>query len=99
MSTASNPGDFKAEGYVEGLGAADPSVITFTTTVAGHACSDLLARLFGFGHPPPPNQVHQFHAHEIRTPGAASHPRHFCCDDDFVGAGDCAPFLGRAWPS
>jgi hypothetical protein len=88
-----------AEGYVAGLGEPDPSVIAYTTAVAAHAVSDLLARLFRFGDSPPPNQLLQFHNHSTRTPGGAATPGHFCCDPDLIGCGDLPRFLNRGWVS
>lgn len=88
-----------AEGYVAGLGEPDPSVITYTTAVAAHAVADLLARLFGHGDVPPPNQLIQFHNHASRTPGGGGTPGHFCGDPLVVGIGDLPRFLDRGWPT
>lgn len=88
----------EAEGYVVGLGDPDPAVVPYTTAVAAHAVGDLLSRLFGFG-PVPNDQIIQFHAHTIRTPGRRPREGHFCTDPFYVGAGDLDPFLDRPWPS
>ncbi len=88
----------EAEGYVVGLGDPDPSVVPYTTAVAAHAVSDLLNRLFGFA-PAPNDQIIQFHAHTIRTPGRPARDDHFCTDPFFTGAGDLDPFLDRPWAS
>lgn len=88
----------EAEGYVVGLGDPDPSVVPYTTAVAAHAVGDLLNRLFGFA-PVANDQIIQFHAHTIRTPGRRPREGHFCTDPFFVGAGDLDPFLDRPWAS
>jgi hypothetical protein len=88
----------EAEGYVIGLGEPDPSVIPYTTVVAAHAVADLLNRLFGFS-PAPNDQILQFHAHTIRTPGRPARDGHFCTDPFFIGAGELDPFLDRPWAS
>ena len=88
----------EAEGYVVGLGDPDPSVVPYTTATAAHAVGDLLNRLFGFA-PAPNDQIIQFHAHTIRTPGRPARDDHFCTDPFFVGAGDLDPFLDRPWAS
>ncbi len=88
-----------AEGYVAGHGEPDPSVIAYTTAVAAHAVADLLARLFGHGDIPPPNQLIQFHNHATRTPGGEGTPGHFCGDPSMIGAGDLPRFLDRGWPT
>jgi hypothetical protein len=96
------PGDeriaLEAEGYVVGLGEPDPAVVPYTTAVAAHAVGDLLSRLFGFA-PVPNDQIIQFHAHTIRTPGRRPRDGHFCTDPLYVGAGDLDPFLDRPWAS
>lgn len=90
--------DLVAEGYVVDLDEPDPSVITYTTAVAAHAVSDLLARLFGFGEVPN-NRIIQFHTNAIRTPGQAAQVGCFCVDPNLRGAGDLDPFLDRPWAS
>lgn len=45
------------------------------------------------------DQIIQFHAHTIRTPGRPARNDHFCTDPFFVGAGDLDPFLDRPWAS
>lgn len=90
--------DLVAEGYVVDLDEPDPSVITYTTAVAAHAVSDLLARLFGFGEVPN-NRIIQFHTNAIRTPGQAAQVGCFCVDTNLRGAGDLDPFLDRPWAS
>ena len=90
--------ELEADGYVVGLDNPDPSVIPYTTAVAAQAIADLLARLFGLSQVPA-DQILQFHAHQVRTPGRASHPDHFCVDPHLIGAGDLEPFLDRPWTS
>lgn len=90
--------DLVAEGYVVDLDEPDPSVITYTTAVAAHAVSDLLARLFGFGEVSN-NRIIQFHTNAIRKPGHTAQVGCFCVDAQLLGAGDLDPFLDRPWAS
>lgn len=86
-----------AEGYVPGIGDHAPAVVAFTTTIAGIAVSEMLARLFGFGTEPPPGQLLiRLHDRKIHAAGRPSAADHYCTDPARWGLGDTTPPLGLA---
>ena len=89
------------EGYAQGLGEPDPSVIAYTTMVASWGIADLLERLFGFGaEDVRPEMRLRIAARKIATRTPTPDPAHICGQPDQWGLGDRPDFLGqRVWPS
>jgi len=89
-----------AEGYAPALGRIEPAVVTFTTSVAAQAVSELIERFVGYGPTPRPSEVLlRMHDREIST--NIVHPRkdHYCDSEaGQLGAGTMNPFLDLAWP-
>lgn len=84
-----------AEGYVPGIGDQAPAVVAFTTTTAGFAVSEMLARIFGFGSEPPPGQLLiGLHDRKIHAAGPPAKPGHYCIDASQWAQGDTNPPLG-----
>jgi proteasome lid subunit RPN8/RPN11 len=88
------------EGYAPVLGRVEPAVITFTTSVAAFAVTELLERLIGFGPEPRPTELLiRFHDREISTNLAEPVGRHFCNPLlGKIGKGMTEPFLEQVWP-
>lgn len=88
-----------AEGYAPALGRVEPAVITFTTSVAAQALSELLERFVGFGPTPRPNEVLlRMHDREISTNIATPRDGHYCDPNaGKIGAAVMTPFLDLAW--
>lgn len=87
-----------AEGYVPGLGQADPAVGTFTTLTASFAVNELLARLFAYGGETPPSELLiRLHERDVRSLPGQSVKGHYCADKTFWGRGDREPFLDQVW--
>jgi hypothetical protein len=88
------------EGYAPVLGMAEPAVVTFTTSVASFAVTELLERLIGFGAEPRPTELLiRFHDREISTNLASPVGRHFCNPSQGkIGQGMTQPFLEQVWP-
>lgn len=87
-----------AEGYVQGLGEPDPSVITYTTFVASLATSELLHRLFGLGHSPYPQELlWRADRMELRRNRVTPRSGHYCESPEGWGLADSEPFLGQLW--
>lgn len=92
--------DRVAEGYAVGLGEPDPAVIAFTTGVAAHAVSELLARIFSLDAESPSTELlMRFHRRDIRRNTRTGQAGHWCNDPTNIGAGDSMPFLGTIWTS
>lgn len=88
-----------AEGYVPGLGAPAPAVVSFTTLTAAVAVSELLERMFAYGDGPRPSELLvRMHERRIRANSVPGKPEHYCSDRGFWGRGDREPFLGQLWP-
>lgn len=87
------------EGYAPVLGRVEPAVVTFTTSVAAFAVTELLDRLIGFGAEPRPTEMLiRFHDREISTNLAAPVGRHFCNPPQGkIGKGMTEPFLEQVW--
>lgn len=88
-----------AEGYAPALGRVEPAVITFTTSVAAQAVSELLERFVGFGPTPRPSEVLlRAHDREISTNIVPSREGHYCDPAaGQLGAAVMHPFLDLAW--
>jgi proteasome lid subunit RPN8/RPN11 len=89
------------EGYAQGLGEPDPSVIAYTTMVAAWGVADLLERLFGFGADDIAGELHlRIADRKMKGRHAVPKPGHFCAEPAGWGLGDQRAFLGqRAWPT
>jgi molybdopterin/thiamine biosynthesis adenylyltransferase len=102
MLAAVSPGEaeeLRKEGYVEGLDEPAPAVISFTTSVAAGAVSELLHRLTGFMGSERTSTEVIFRFDEGRMGGnsTASKPGCFCSNRENWGRGDQSPFLGTTW--
>lgn len=88
------------EGYAPSLGRVEPAVVTFTTSVAAWAVTELLERMIGFGPDPRPSEVLiRYHDREISTNLASPLGRHFCNPvQGKLGLGITKPFLEQVWP-
>ena len=84
------------EGYAQGLGEPDPSVVAYTTMVASWAVADLLERLFGFGAEDVPGEI-LVRIADRKMKGRRGEPQagHVCGDRDKWGLGDQPAFLGQ----
>ena len=95
----------EAEGYVEGLADADPSVMTFTTLAASLAVSEMTERIVGYAQPPEPPTELLLLMHDRRILRSRVEPdpgsRHVCVRADQWGMGDVDgdTFLGITWAS
>ncbi len=87
------------EGYAQGLGEPDPSVVAYTTMVASWGVADLLERLFGFGSEDVPGEILlRIADRKMKGRRAEPHPGHVCGDRSKWGLGDQRDFLGqRVW--
>jgi len=87
------------EGYAPALGGVEPAVVTFTTSVAAAAVSELLERLIGYGPEPRPSEVLlRLHEREISTNRALPRDGHYCSyATGKIGRGVTVPFLEQTW--
>lgn len=88
-----------AEGYAPALGRVEPAVITFTTSVAAQAVSELIERFVGYGPVPRPTEVLlRAHDREISTNIVPPREGHYCDPAaGQLGAAVMNPFLDLAW--
>jgi len=88
-----------AEGYAPALGRVEPAVITFTTSVAAQAITELLERFVGFGRTPRPSEVLlRAHDREISTNIVPSREGHYCDPAaGQLGAAVMKPLLDLTW--
>lgn len=84
------------EGYAQGLGEPDPSVVAYTTMVASWGVADLLERLFGFGDEDVPGEI-LLRIADRKMKGRRAMPQagHVCDDRSKWGLGDQPAFLGQ----
>jgi proteasome lid subunit RPN8/RPN11 len=89
------------EGYAQGIGEPDPSVVAYTTMVAAWGVADLLERLFGFGADDIAGELHlRIADRKMKGRHALPTPGHICADRGRWGLGDQPAFLGQsAWPT
>jgi molybdopterin/thiamine biosynthesis adenylyltransferase/proteasome lid subunit RPN8/RPN11 len=89
------------EGYAPALGRTEPAVVTFTTSVAAAAVSELLERLIGYGPEPRPGEILlRYHEREISTNIARPRERHYCHPlSGKMGIGITQPYLEQTWPT
>lgn len=84
------------EGYAQGLGEPDPSVVAYTTMVASWGVADLLERLFGFGAEDIPGEILlRIADRKMKGRRAEPQPGHVCDDRSKWGLGDQPAFLGQ----
>jgi len=88
------------EGYAPALEGIEPAVVTYTTTVAALAVSELLERLIGFGPEPRPSEVlFRGHDRELSTNVSAPRQGHYCdLAAGKIGLGVTEPLLEQTWP-
>jgi molybdopterin/thiamine biosynthesis adenylyltransferase len=91
--------ELRREGYVPELGANDPAVIPFTSSIASTAVTELLQRLIGFMYPSRTASeiLHSFDREEIGHNSSAPADGCLCGRSDILGAGDTRNFLGMRW--
>jgi hypothetical protein len=88
------------EGYAEGLGEPDPSVIAYTTMVAAWGIADLFERLFGFGADDVAGEL-LIRIADRKMKGRRAEPnrQHICGQPERWALGDQRAFLGvKVWP-
>ncbi len=87
------------EGYVPDLGEPAPSVVAYTTMVAGLAVSEMLERLFGYGYGDPPSELLlRLAERSLSRNSLTPNPDHYCGDRSRWGSGDEPLMLGWVWP-
>ncbi len=101
---ATNPAEYEArkkEGYVPGLPGNAPTVITFTSSVASAAISEMLQRITGYMDSGRNSTeiVLRFDESKISTNSKSAKPDCWCSDRNVWGMGDVDPFLDLTWPS
>jgi molybdopterin/thiamine biosynthesis adenylyltransferase len=88
------------EGYAQGLGEADPSVVSYTSLAASFAVSEMLERLIGYGDTEATTELLvRLHDRRLSSIAGTSMPDHYCADRNTWGLGDVEPFLGQVWAS
>lgn len=89
----------RKEGYVVGLDEPAPAIISFTTSVAAGAVSELLHRLTGFmgSERTSTEVIFRFDEGRIGGNSTASKPGCFCSNRENWGRGDQSLFLGTTW--
>jgi molybdopterin/thiamine biosynthesis adenylyltransferase len=101
---AIKPDEYEArrrEGYVPGLPGNAPAVITFTTSVASVAVSEMLHRFTGYmGSTRNSTEIIlRFDESKISTNSKPARPGCWCSDRSTWGRGDVDPFLDLTWPT
>jgi molybdopterin/thiamine biosynthesis adenylyltransferase/proteasome lid subunit RPN8/RPN11 len=91
--------NLRKEGYLIGVQEPAPAVISFTTTIAASAVSELLHRLTGFmGDDRLTSEIiHRIDWNRVRTNSTQAEPDCFCTDRSLWGTGDTRPLLGVTW--
>lgn len=84
------------EGYAQGLGEPDPSIVAYTTMVASWGIADLLERIFGFGVEDVSGEILlRIADRKMKGRQAEPQPGHVCADQSKWGLGDQPAFLGQ----
>jgi molybdopterin/thiamine biosynthesis adenylyltransferase len=88
------------EGYAQGLGEPDPSVIAYTTMVAAWGVADLFERLFGFAADDIAGELLiRIADRKMKGRRREPDPGHICGQAQRWGLGDQPAFLGfKVWP-
>jgi molybdopterin/thiamine biosynthesis adenylyltransferase len=101
---ATQPSEYekrRQEGYVPGLPGPAPAVITFTSSVAAAAISELLHRFTGYmGSTRQSTElILRFDESKVSTNSKPAKPGCWCSDPATWAAGDVDPFLDLTWLS
>ncbi len=99
-----NPAEYEErmhEGYVPGLPGNAPAVITFTSSVAATAVSEMLHRFTGYmGSTRESTEVIlRFDESKISTNSKPARVECWCFDRNTWGRADVDPFLDMTWPN
>jgi len=88
-----------AEGYIPGVDAPAPAVISFTTAIAAVAVGEFLDRLIGYKTADKKSSefLYRFEADTIGRNSRQLKSDCFCGERRFWAAGDRRPFLGVTW--
>ena len=86
-----------AQGYVPGLEDPQPAVVTYTSTMAGLATTELLNGLFGLADTTSTETVMRFHERDLRSNRLESRPGCFCADRTAWAQGTEEPYVGLTW--
>lgn len=85
------------QGYAPELEEPQPSVITYTTLMAGLAATELLNRLFGLADTAPTELLVQLHARTTSMNRRPPRSECFCGRPEEWGRGNAEPFLDLTW--
>jgi molybdopterin/thiamine biosynthesis adenylyltransferase/proteasome lid subunit RPN8/RPN11 len=88
-----------AEGYIPGVAAPAPAVISFTCAIASAAVAEFLDRLIGYktAERKSSEYFYRFEADTISRNSRAARGECFCADRALWGVGDRKLFLGVTW--
>jgi len=88
-----------AEGYISGVQAHAPAVVSFTSAIASAAVAELLDRIVGYKTSESKSSefIYRFEADAISRNTRLARPDCFCMNKKLWGAGDRKPFLGVTW--
>lgn len=98
-----NPTEYEErlrEGYIPELPGNTPSIIMFTSGVAGTAISEMLHRITGYmgADRNSTEVILRFDESKISTNSRKRREGCWCGNVDYWGKGDVDPFLGLTWP-
>lgn len=85
------------QGYAPELEEPQPSVITYTTVMAGMAVTELLNRLFALADSKATEYLVRLHDHSISMNRRLSRPECFCGSSGSYGRGMDEPYLDLMW--
>jgi hypothetical protein len=85
------------QGYAPELDEPQPSVVTFTTLMAGFAVTELLNRMFGLADAVPTEILLRLHDRKINLNRRAPRPGCFCGMPSAWGLGLQEPYLDLTW--
>jgi molybdopterin/thiamine biosynthesis adenylyltransferase len=85
------------QGYAPDLEEPQPSVVTFTTVMAGLATTELMNRLFGLADAAPTEILMRLHERKISLNRRAARPACFCQSAPVWGLGLQEPYLDLTW--
>lgn len=95
-----NPEERRAlaeQGYAPDLEEPQPSVVTYTTVMAGMAVTELLNRLFALADAGATEYLVRLHDHSISMNRRQSRPHCFCSSSASYGRGMEEPYLDLMW--
>ena len=101
LMTPEEHGRLAGEGYAPALNGIEPAVITYTSSVAAMAVSELLERLIHYGIEPVPNEIIlRMHDREMSSNIMSPKTGHYCDPQSGkLGLGVSDPFLDFQWTS